>query len=86
MNKIQSNLNKLGVADTRRYMIESALEACHRAFAPLDDANRARIVQHLPFLAQCARYYGLNSVASNTFENEGIVMPDDAIKEILDNL
>lgn len=86
MNQIQSNLNKLGVADTRRYMIENALEACHRAFAPLDDANRARIVQHLPFLAQCARYYGLNSVASNTFENEGIVMPDDAVKEILDNL
>lgn len=86
MNQIQSNLNKMGIADTRRFYIESALEACHRAFAPLDDTNRALIVKHLPFIAQCARYYGLNSVASNTFENEGIVMPDDPVKEILDNL
>jgi len=86
MNELQKLLDGMGIADTRRYQIENALAACHSAFAPLDDTNRELVVEKLPFLAQCARFYGLHSVACNTFENENIVMPDDPIKEILDNL
>ena len=72
MNELQKLLDGMGIADTRRYKIEHALAACHSAFAPLDATNRKLVVEKLPFLAQCARFYGLHSVACNTFENEGI--------------
>ena len=72
---------------TEEQMKESGIKAA--TFSPLDTTNRALIVEHLPFLAQCARFYGLNSVACNTFEHDGIEMPEDIdarVREIMDNL
>ena len=89
MNQLQQKLREMGIADTRLYYVEDALAQCHRAFSPLDTTNRKLVIEHMPFLAQCARFYGLNSVASNTFENEGIEMPEDIdarVREIMDNL
>jgi len=62
------------------------LRSLHRAFAECDTGNRARIIEQFPFIAQAAKFYGMHSEACNTFEHDDIVMPNDAIKEILDNL
>jgi hypothetical protein len=89
MNKLQQKLREMGIADTRLYYVEDALAQCHRAFSPLDTHNRKLVIKNIPFLAQCARFYGLNSVASNTFEGDGIEMPEDIdarVREIMDNL
>jgi len=89
MNQLQKKLQDMGIADTRRFYIEDALAACHRAFSPLDTTNRALIIEHMPFLAQCAKWYGMNSVACNTFEHDKIEMPEDIdarVREIMDNL
>lgn len=86
MNDLRKKMDEIGIAGTRQFYIEDALAACHRAFSPLDTTNRQLIVKHMPFLAQCARFYGLHMNACNTFEDDGIIMPTDPIKEILDNL
>ena len=89
MNQLQKKLQDMGIADTRRFYIEDALASCHRAFSPLDTTNRALIIEHMPFLAQCAKFYGVHSVACNTFEHDGIEMPEDIdarVREIMDNL
>ena len=89
MNELRKKFNDIGIADTRQFYLEDALAACHRAFSPLDTTNRALIIEHMPFLAQCARFYGLNSTACNTFEHDGIEMPEDIdarVREIMDNL
>ena len=79
----------MNIADTRHFALENALAACHTTFAHMDTYNRKQVIEHMPFVAQAARYYGLHSVACNTFEDDGIEMPDDVddrVREILDNL
>ena len=86
MNELRDMFKDMGIADTRHFSLEDALATCHRAFAHMDTHNRALVIEHMPFVAQAARYYGLHMNACNTFEHDNVVMPDDAIKEILDNL
>jgi len=55
----------------------------------MDTYNRQQVIERMPFVAQCARFYGLNMNACNTFEHDDIEMPEDVdarVREILDNL
>ena len=83
---VRDAFNDAHIADTRQFMLEDGLRSLHRAFAECDTGNRARIIEQFPFIAQAAKFYGMHSEACNTFEHDDIVMPSDAIKEILDNL
>jgi len=89
MNDLRNMFTEMNIADTRHFSLEDALATCHRAFAHMDTYNRQQVIKYMPFVAQAARYYGLNMNACNTFENDGIEMPDDVddrVREILDNL
>ena len=89
MNELRSNFKEMNIAGTRHFSLENALAACHTAFAHMDTYNRKQVIKYMPFVAQAARYYGLNMNACNTFENDDIEMPDDVddrVREILDNL
>ena len=87
---IREVFNDAHIADTRQWMLEDGLRSLHRAFAECDTGNRARILEHFPFIAQAAKFYGLHSEACNTFEHDNIDMPEDIEKlvrdAVLDNL
>jgi len=89
MNELRNMFREMNIADTRHFALENALAACHTAFAHMDTYNRQRVIEHMPFVAQAARYYGLHMMACNTFEHDDIDMPDDIdakVQEILDNI
>jgi len=89
MNQLRDMFKEMNIADTRHFSLEDALATCHKAFAHMDTYNREQVIKYMPFVAQAARYYGLNMNACNTFEHDDIKMPDDVddqIREILDNL
>ena len=89
MNKLREIFHDANIADTRHFSLEDALAQCHRAFAHMDTYNRQQVSNHMPFVAQCARFYGLNMNACNTFEHDDIEMPEDVdarVREILDNI
>ena len=89
MNKLREIFHDANIADTRHFSLEDALAQCHRAFSHMDTYNRQQVIEHMPFVAQCARFYGLNMNACNTFEHDDIEMPDDVdarVREILDNI
>ena len=89
MNELRTIFKDCNIADTRHFSLEDALATCHKAFAYMDDYNRQRVIEHMPFVAQAARYYGLHMNACNTFENDGIEMPEDIdanVRAIIDNL
>ena len=87
---VRDVFNDAYIADTRHFMLEDGLRTLHRAFAECDTGNRARIIEHFPFIAQAAKFYGLHSEACNTFEHDNIDMPEDIEKlvrdAVLDNL
>jgi hypothetical protein len=88
-NKLRELFYDAGIADSRHYELEQALAECHRAFAPLDTHNRALVIEHMPFIAQCARFYGLNMNACNTFEHDEIEMPEEIdarVREMINNI
>lgn len=89
MNKLREIFHDANIADTRHFSLEDALAQCHRAFSHMDTYNRQQVIEHMPFVAQCARFYGLNMNACNTFEHDDIEMPENVdarVREILDNL
>lgn len=89
MNKLREIFADANIADTRHFSLEDALATCHRAFAHMDTYNRQQVIEHMPFVAQAARFYGLNMNACNTFEHDNVPMPDDVdaqVREILDNI
>lgn len=89
MNKLREIFHDANIADTRHFSLEDALAQCHRAFSHMDTYNRQQVIEHMPFVAQCARFYGLNMNACNTFEHDDIEMPEDVdarVREILDNI
>jgi hypothetical protein len=89
MNKLREIFNDANIADTRHFSLEDALAQCHRAFSYMDTYNRQQVIEHMPFVAQCARFYGLNMNACNTFEHDDIEMPENVdarVREILDNI
>ena len=89
MNKLREIFHDANIADTRHFSLEDALAQCHRAFSHMDTYNRQQVIERMPFVAQCARFYGLNMNACNTFEHDDIEMPDDVdarVREILDNI
>jgi hypothetical protein len=89
MNKLREIFHDANIADTRHFSLEDALAQCHRAFSHMDTYNRQQVIERMPFVAQCARFYGLNMNACNTFEHDNIEMPEDVdarVREILDNL
>ena len=89
MNKLREIVHAANIADTRHVSLEDALAQCHRAFSHMDTYNRQQVIEHMPFVAQCARFYGLNMNACNTFEHDDIEMPEDVdarVREILDNI
>lgn len=89
MNELRTIFKDRNIAESRHWSLEDAMATCHKAFAHMDDYNRARVVEHFPFVAQAARYYGLHMNACNTFENDGIEMPEDIdanVRAIIDNL
>jgi len=86
---VRDAFNDAYIADTRQFMLEDGLRSLHRAFAECDTGNRARIIDHFPFIAQAAKFYGVHSEACNTFEHDDIEMPEDVdarVREILDNI
>lgn len=74
---IKEAFNDANISGTRHWLIEDGLRTLHRAFAECDDSNREIIIEQFPFIAQAARFYGLHSIACNTFENDSIEMPSD---------
>ena len=74
---IKEAFNDANISGTRHWLIEDGLRTLHRAFAEWDDSNREIIIEQFPFIAQAARFYGLHSIACNTFENDSIEMPSD---------
>ena len=89
MNKLREIFSDANIADTRHFSLEDALAQCHKAFAHMDTYNRNQVIEHMPFVAQAARFYGLHMNACNTFENDEIEMPQDVnakVREILDNM
>jgi hypothetical protein len=89
MNELRTIFKDCNIADTRHWSLEDAMATCHKAFAHMDTYNRARVVEHFPFVAQSARYYGLHMNACNTFEHDNIEMPEDIdanVRAIIDNL
>ena len=89
MNKLREIFHDANIADTRHFSLEDALAQCHRAFSHMDTYNRQQVIEHMPFVAQCARFYGLNMNACNTFEHDDIEMPEDVdarVREIIDNI
>ena len=74
---IKEAFNDANISGTRHWLIEDGLRTLHRAFAECDDSNREIIIEQFPFIAQAARFYGLHSIACNTFENASIEMPAD---------
>jgi hypothetical protein len=89
MNKLREIFHDANIADTRHFSLEDALAQCHRAFSHMDTYNRQQVIERMPFVAQCARFYGLNMNACNTFEHDNIEMPEDVdarVREILDNI
>lgn len=86
MNKLREIFNDAGIADTRHFSLEEALAQCHRAFSYMDTHNRNQVIEHMPFVAQAAKFYGENSVACNKFENDGVLMPDEIEKQIRDSI
>ena len=86
---IRDAFNDANISDTRHFMLEDGLRTLHRAFAECDTYNRAKIIEQFPFIAQAAKFYGTHSTACNTFEHDGIEMPEDVdarVREILDNI
>ena len=89
MNKLREIFHDANIADTRHFSLEDALAQCHRAFSHMDTYNRQQVIERMPFVAQCARFYGLNMNACNTFEHDNIEMPEDIdarVREIIDNI
>ena len=89
MNDLRKAFTDANISETRHFLIEDGLRTLHRAFAECDDYNRGKIIEEFPFIAQSARFYGQHSTACNTFENDGIEMPEDVnarVREILDNI
>jgi len=89
MNKLREIFHDANIADTRHFSLEDALAQCHRAFSHMDTYNRNQVIEHMPFVAQAAKFYGLNMNACNTFEHDDIEMPEDVdakVREILDNI
>ena len=74
---IKEAFNDANISGTRHWLIEDGLRTLFRAFAECDDFNREIIIEQFPFIAQAARFYGLQSIACNTFENDSIEMPAD---------
>lgn len=89
MNKLREIFHDANIADTRHFSLEDALAQCHRAFSHMDTYNRNQVIERMPFVAQAAKFYGLNMNACNTFEHDDIEMPEDVdtrVREILDNI
>lgn len=89
MNKLREIFSDANIADTRHFSLEDALAQCHRAFSHMDTYNRQQVIERMPFVAQAAKFYGLNMNACNTFEHDDIEMPEDIdarVREIIDNI
>jgi len=86
MNKLRAKFSDANIADTRHFSLEDALAQCHRAFAHMDTYNRGQVIVHFPFIAQCAKFYGMNSTACNTFEDDDILMPEEIEKLVIDSV
>ena len=89
MHKLREIFHDANIADTRHFSLEDALAQCHRAFSHMDTYNRQQVIERMPFVAQAAKFYGLNMNACNTFEHDDIEMPEDVdtrVREILDNI
>ena len=52
----------------------------------MDTYNRGQVIVHFPFIAQCAKFYGMNSTACNTFEHDDILMPEEIEKLVIDSV
>ena len=74
---IKEAFNDANIASTRHWLIEDGLRTLHRAFGECDDFNRGIIIERFPFIAQAAKFYGLHSIACNTFEHDSIEMPTE---------